>query len=199
MANLQYNLLSPPPPPATSVTTDILNQSKTKTFPNSFHDNLDCVSLCFVWSANPIISSLHILSVLFLQRLLFIGQCSSPLLDNLLSSVLAMCLVYFLLCSLITFLISLGKIWYLLKEYDISWKNSHFIILAITIHSLPMRMLISFTVNEILLPRYVKLAYCNHSITIVWFQYMRFNKIFGEKAWWNLHKDAASCFEKILD
>ena len=40
---------------------------------------------------------------------------------------------------------------------------------------------------------------CSCDSTIVWLDHLDFNEIFGEKARWELHKDAVCCFEQILE
>ena len=40
---------------------------------------------------------------------------------------------------------------------------------------------------------------CSHVSTIVWLQHLDFNRVPGEKARWELHKDAVCCFEQILE
>ena len=40
---------------------------------------------------------------------------------------------------------------------------------------------------------------CSHISIIVWLQHLDSNKMPGEKARWELHKNAACCFEQILE
>ena len=37
------------------------------------------------------------------------------------------------------------------------------------------------------------------SVTVVWLHYLDSNETLGEKARWELYKDAACCFEQILE
>ena len=38
----------------------------------------------------------------------------------------------------------------------------------------------------------------SHDSTIVWVHYLNFNEMPGEKAWWELIKDAACCVEQQI-
>ena len=38
---------------------------------------------------------------------------------------------------------------------------------------------------------------CSHINTVVWLHHFNFNEVFGEKARWEQHKDAVSCFEQV--
>ena len=43
------------------------------------------------------------------------------------------------------------------------------------------------------------LTRCSHVSTTVWLHNLDSNKTLGEKAWWELHKNAASCFKQISE
>ena len=40
---------------------------------------------------------------------------------------------------------------------------------------------------------------CSYVPTTVWLHHLGTNEMHGKKAWWELHKDAACCFEQILE
>merc|ERR1711895_242762 len=84
-------------------------------FPNFFHDTLSCASACQPTPAKFSISSLHLVSGLFLLLISFFGCQSVILLVHLLSSILATCPAHLHFCCLTTCTISFTPVFSLIQ------------------------------------------------------------------------------------